>query len=139
MRRKYTILSSENRLRVAGLVSQYLKDFPTVQLSKVHRYVREHEGLEHVTYGHVKTIVKRITRYRRKYKLSKPRRRKVSEPLTTTTTVNGQQVWNWPGTGDETATLGSLRVTYTSPESTFDQGIRLIKAGLLLVEGGKGA
>lgn len=103
--------------------------------------------LGHISYkdmiAKVKQIVGEVASDVTIYRLAKryvyKKRRSRASRKTATQVVNGQQVWNWPSTGDETATLGSLRVSCTMTESTFDQGIRLIKAGLLLIEGGKSA
>lgn len=132
-KRKYTILTEEERVRAAGLVSQYLKDFPKASTLAIHNYVRQHEGLGHATYQHVKTILKRITRFRRKYTRAKKGVDKIK-----TVVQNGQHTWTWPN--NENTSVGSCKVTYTTTDIDLaKQAIALLKAAIVLLEGDKNA
>lgn len=131
MKRKYTMLSTEDRLRVAGIVSNYLSMHPKASTAKVHRWIMSRTGLTHVTYGCIRSMVKRIVRHRRPYKHMKKRMTR------TVVDAKGQHAWDFK---DKSSTLGSCHITYSTGKINLnEQAIALLKAAVALLEGGKSA
>jgi hypothetical protein len=129
-RKRYRKLSKAEFQVVDTYVRQCVAENPESSLAVMLRALKKNwTGEQKLTYGHVLAARRRAVGY-------KPGPKK---PPLTVTDSTGQQTWQWSSSKDTGATLGSIHVSYTAPESVFDQGIRLIKAGLLLVEGGKSA
>lgn len=128
-RKKYRKLNLTDYQTVDTYVRQCVAQSPGISTTGMFKALKKSwQGEQKLTHGHIVAAWRRATGY-----VPKPK-----APLTTTDST-GQQTWQWPSSKGTAATLGSLSVSYTTTESTFDQGIRLIKAGLLLIEGGKGA